>query len=498
MPIVSLLLSLPLALLKYLLYTVGFFAIALALALVVAHRHRASIVPLLQSPRFASHRRRVAASILEWLIQQPVHLTDAVYTGETIVLLGIDVPNPDQHAWTNPSLLTLELLEVGLEGQHLAGLLALVGTISLNVFGVELKCGAERRLRRLRLHGLCLYPEETEGGASNTTLAYEKFYAEEPDAAPEIGGGGGGGGAEAEARMEGVAEEPAGPEPTEASELTSPLQTSSTLRSSLVGSSSLFMRGVREVVLREGLSWACGDALSRAFAHGYDAHERIQHRAGLADAQRTVRQHLAVGNVLVSSVTLVRASAPSSAPSSAVSSSGAASSAPSAALLDGTDASTAKPTRHRTLHVDGPVWELSEYEGPVGRLASLMVTGALSRLLRDQIKEARERSERRVRAAAQQAQLATSQATAMVASSSARAAYEVKEAALEAKEVVQASVQATAGQARAVVESGATFAKRQLYGSVVPGMVSMAKLGLVGWSDANSRLTASGYEAGKD
>ena len=56
-----------------------------------------------------------------------------------------------------------------------------------------------------------------------------------------------------------------------------------------------------------------------------------------------------------------------------------------------------------------------------------------------------------------------------------------KGAALEAREAMQASV----AEARAAVESGASLASLKL------GLPSMAKLGLVGWGDANARAACN-------
>ena len=50
---------------------------------------------------------------------------------------------------------------------------------------------------------------------------------------------------------------------------------------------------------------------------------------------------------------------------------------------------------------------------------------------------------------------------------------------------MNATVEASVAEARAVVENGASIATSKLLGSMKDAMPSMAKLGILSWSDAN-------------
>ena len=453
--------------------------LALVICTITAVRERVALVHyVMTSPRLARPRLSLSKVFLEWLIGQPVLLSDVQVTGNSVVFLGVDIPNPVHKGaiWSHPSFATAQLIEVRLAGANLfEGALALLGTMT--VHNVKVGCG-HRKIDYLRVHGVAVFPEETAGdGISNASLVYERLVEE----------------IALESMERCTSEEDWSTHSAEARVLDSPhaLPSESSLSRRSFASSRTFLRGIREAMLREGLALACGETLSQLLMQPqYGAKERDEQRTCFAAAQQTLEAHLSIGRLLISSMTVVITGegGGSPTPDSTTSSVHACTVLhPNAPSLSG----------KRALHVDGPVFELCEYHGGAGRLGAVLLSGCLSRLLRDRIHETRVASERCVREAAQHAK-------SLAASSSARAAFEVKEAAkgaameakqaaqatvleakeaaLEAKEVVQTSVQATAGQARAVVESGATYAKRHLYG--------MAKLGIVGWSDANSRTSS--------
>lgn len=248
---------------------------------VLAYRHRAAIVrSVLTSPRLADRRLRLMTSLLEWLLGQPARITDVHFTSNSIVLLGLEVPNLAREGvtWSSPSFATVELLEVGMVSDGLHGVLGLLGSCALPVCGIDLALGGARHLRRLRLHGVCVYPEEAEDGSeSNVTLFCQRLADEvvEEEAAEE-----GAESAEAASAEDATTEDasctaadnyaqrlpkvplpPPPASPRDSSAASASTSSSSSLR--LLGSSSFF-RGVKEAMLREGLSWACGDSLSRA------------------------------------------------------------------------------------------------------------------------------------------------------------------------------------------------------------------------------------------
>ena len=480
------------------------FLIVSVLAISLAVYHRASLLRwTLTAPPLSEARRRLMIRFLEWVLQMPVRLADASFLEDSIVLLGFEVPNPvrDDVKWTSHALLSIDLLEIGLHGSGIAGVLSSLRPQMFEVLGVTMTIGcAESRIGKLRLHGVTVNLEES-AGLSNATLAAEAFAAEPPTSDD----GANPSAAEAEAtsssprrsaEVEGASTSSSSTAATAAtttSTSTTLVSSSTSAPSSAVGTPSRrgrpsgrslwggAFRGVKEGLLREALTMACGEHASSLFMQrAYDDDERRSAACALGGAHGTLSEHVRVDRVAVSSVTVRRA-----LPSGEV----------------------------RTLHVDGPVWSLDAFRGPRGRLGALAASGTLSRLLRDQIDqrlhEARHASERCVREAAASAAVTAASAASHAAHAAHAASHAASAHVRGAREVssrvaldavsasvatasvatasVAASVHATAGHvsghARAAMHTSATFAKKQILGSVQ----SAAKLGLLGWSDANAR-----------
>ena len=394
-----------------------------------------------------------------------------------IQLNGVRMINPcapvgSIKTWSHPNFAEAELVELGLEGGGLAGVLAIIGQWTFELLpGCHVAIGCARnRVGLLRVHGLTLNLEEIDGVSNLSTV----WTDPPPDAPP----------------------------PEKEKELRPPA-------AALHRAASSLGAGLREG-LREGLAAAVGDEVSKAVVGApYQDREREQQKGLFVDALRLCEQHISVGRVTVSAVT-----------------------------VHGVELT--KGGKLRTLHCDGS-WDVREYEGSRKKLGSMMVSGVLSRLISQKLSLTVSQAKRAAKEAEKSAKEAAKEAAREAKEAAREAAREAKEAAkLAVNEAANATIgargtsmasnlidQATSGMSREVqeaaadvkwaaesatsvamnavsasytvahaVESGTSRARASLFagGSNLMGSLSLpvkrpslSSLGLVGWSEANAR-----------
>jgi hypothetical protein len=343
------------------------------------------------------------------------------------LLADVQVLNPTAPAgsagWERAAFAECASIFVEYDGEPgFNGILPFLGQWIFSVKGCNFAIGcAKNRLGLLRLDGVDVHLEDV-GGLSNHSILFA-----DPVDAPSADG---------DAELADGADNDKDKEPRDKEEAAKKERKPSAMALRRAASSLSVFRGLREG-LREGLAAAVGEEVSRAVIDKpYEAHEREKAKALFEDAVRVLGEHVSVGRLVVTAVTVN-----------------------GVAMTPG--------GKLRTLSCDGP-WEIKEYEGTRSKLLSLAVAGVMSQLLRKQLSLTKQ-------AAAQAAKDALGtrigqgigQAKNGAREAAKGAAHEVKEAAME-------------------VRHAASRAREKLMNVSLP----MPKLSLVGWSDANSRRSS--------
>ena len=399
--------------------------------------------------------RQEQASIRSWLARKLVSLAlgsectvgCADFSQRGFALSDVRMLNPspppgDQN-WSREMFAECASIVCEYDGEGLGGILSFIGQWVFQLAnGCDFAIGCARnRIQLLRLDGLHLHLEEIDGVTNHSILFAD---ASSVDAAPVERGD-----------MEEAEEETNGVNTTTTKKERRP---SATALRRAASSLSVF-RGLREGI-REGLAAAVGEEVSRAVISApYEARERNKAKSAFEDAVVVLAEHISVGHLAVSAVT-----------------------------VDGV--TMVSGGKQRTLSCDGP-WEVKEYEGTRSKLLSLTVAGVMSLLLREQLSLTKQAAAQAAKDALGREALGArigqgiGQARNGAREVAKGAANEVKEAANEVRQVAKSAVSA--------MESGASRAREKLMNVSLP--MPKLDLGFVGLGEANSRRSAKDLTA---